>query len=256
VSEATPKALYVYGVAAAAELGSISISGVQKVAVRTIEHDGLVALTSELEGAALAVASEVRAHWRVLDAASKRAAVLPARFGTVMESEEAVRTDLLEANAERLHELLAGVAGRIQLNVRGEYDEDKLLAGVVEGSSDILRLRNEIRRLPEAAGYYQRIQLGEFVAREVERRRELDTQRALETLGALAVEARREAPPQPYTAYKLAFLVERDAQDEFTRAVAALASEQDDDIEVRYVGPLPPYSFAEAELTTRSEAWA
>jgi hypothetical protein len=90
----------------------------------------------------------------------------------------------------------------------------------------------------------------------VERRRQSDTHHALELLGPLAVDSRQEQVTLPRNAYKLAFLVERGSQDDFTSAVNRLAADQADDIDIRYVGPLPPYSFAEADLTPRSEAWA
>jgi hypothetical protein len=192
----------------------------------------------------------------VLDEVSKTATVLPARFGTVLESDQAVRELLLEPNAERLQELMLHVAGRVQLNLKGEYDEDKLLRSIAESSRAILALREKLRTLPEPAGYYDRIQLGELVAGEVQHRRVADTHHALEVLAPLAVDSRQEEVKLPRSAYKLAFLVERGNQDEFTSAVNRLAAEQRNDIDLRYVGPLPPYSFAEADLTPRSEAWA
>jgi hypothetical protein len=249
-------AVYVYGVGAAAELGPVAAAGVQDVTVLRVEHGDLVALASELKDGALAAAREVRAHWRVLDEASQGATVLPTRFGTVMESEQAVRDGLLAPHADRLRELLRSLAGRVQLNVKGDYDEDKILSQVVASSPAILALRDKLRTLPEAAGYYERIRLGELVADEVERRRAADTERALDTLSGLAAEARQEQLSQPYNAYKLAFLVERDHQDAFSAAVDQLATEQADTIAIRYVGPLPPYSFAEAELTPEAQAWA
>jgi hypothetical protein len=236
--------------------GSPPTSGVQGVEVRSVEHEGLLALVSELKEGVLAAAREVRAHWSVLDEASKTATVLPTRFGTVMESEEAVRTQMLEPNAEHLRELLAAMEGRVQLNLKGDYDEEKLLPTLVNQSPAILSLREKLRRLPPDAGYYERIRLGELVAGEVERRREVDTQEALDLLGPLAVDTRQEPPAQLYSAYKIAFLVERDEEQEFTNAVNRLSAQHADRVTIRYVGPLPPYSFAEADLTPRSEAWA
>lgn len=246
--------VYVYGVMAAGGR-SLPVSGVQGVTVQTVEHDGLAALTSELKDGGLAAAREVRAHWGVLDEASKTASVLPTRFGTVLADEEAVRTQLLEPNAEHLRELLAAVTGRVQLNVKGDYEEEKLLPELVKQSPAILALRDKLRGLSGDAGYYDRIRLGELVAGEVERRRQADTEEALDLLGPLAVDSRQEPPAQPYTAYKLAFLVERERQDEFTSAVNRLSAAHAGSVTIRYVGPLPPYSFAEADLTPRSEAW-
>jgi hypothetical protein len=52
----------------------------------------------------------------------------------------------------------------------------------------------------------------------------------------------------PDAAFNLAFLVERERLDKFSAAVTELIAELGDDVSVRYVGPLAPYSFADAEL--------
>jgi hypothetical protein len=252
----TDAAVYVYGVVPAAELTDVRVKGVDDTNVHAVRHDDLAALTSELRGDALSAAREVRAHWRVVEEASRSATVLPARFGTVMESEEAVRRQLLEPNAEQLAELFAAVAGRVQLNVKGLYDEPKLMRQVVADSPAVAALREKVRALPGEAGYYDRIRLGELVAVAVEQRRAMDTKLALDTLAPLAADAKKEQASGHHTAFNLAFLVERKAEPEFTEAVDGLAGVLAERIAIRYVGPLPPYSFAQADLTPRSEAWA
>jgi hypothetical protein len=72
----------------------------------------------------------------------------------------------------------------------------------------------------------------------------------------LAVASHAEAPSGEQGAFNLAFLVERDRVPEFSTAVAALDGEVADRIELRYVGPLPPYSFADAEQMEGSAQWA
>ena len=42
----------------------------------------------------------------------------------------------------------------------------------------------------------------------------------------------------------------------FSATVAALGDELGDRVTMRYVGPLPPYSFVDAELTPGSPQWA
>jgi hypothetical protein len=251
-----PSAVYVYGVMPADELGGIAVTGVEDAEIRPVQHGGLAALTSAIRGEALQAANEVRAHWRVLEEATTTATVLPTRFGTVMESEEAVRERLLAPNAERLEELLRAVAGRVQLNVKGDYDEPSLMREIVSSSPGIAALRDRLSGLPDEAGYYERIRLGELVAAEVQRRREADTQLAIDALGPLAVEAKEEEPSRQEAAFNLAFLVERDRRDQFTEGVNGLVAKLGDRVEIRYVGPLPPYSFAGADLNAGSEAWA
>jgi hypothetical protein len=247
---------YLYGVVPAEDRPAVPAKGVEGAGVRRLEHAGLAALVSTLRSSELLAAPEVRAHWRVLAEASKRATVLPARFGTVFESDGAVRERLLSANAERLSALLRDLAGCVQLTVKGDYLEERLLRDVVRESPAVAELRERLRKLPDAAGYYDRIRLGEVVASEVARRRAEDTQKALEKLEPLASAAREEEPTHPNTAFNLAFLVRRDREAVFSMGVSGLAEDLADRVEIRYVGPMPPYSFADADMTEGSAAWA
>jgi len=249
-------AVYVYGIIPAAEQGTLSVTGVADRDVRLIPHGPVAALVSDFDDDALAAAREVRRHWRVLEQASKAATVLPVRFGTVMESDDVVREEMLVPHAERLEALLRELEGRVQLSLKGGYDEEQLLREVIAGSPAISRLRERVRMLPEAAGYYERIRLGELIASEVARRREQDTGVALTMLEPLAVAARAEEPRRPDAAFDLSFLVERDGIDSFSQAVGALDEKVGARIQLRYVGPLPPYSFAQDELTAGADPWA
>jgi hypothetical protein len=244
----TTAPLYVYGVVSIDERDSVSVAGVEGSPVGMVEHDGLAAITSPLQGKQLRAAREVRAHMRVLQETAETATVLPVRFGTVLEDEHAVRERLLEPNAAHLDALLKQLAGCVQLNVKGDYDEDVLVRQIVTASPALSKLAKRVRAMPEAAAYYDRIQLGEGIAAAVGARRESDTGRALDQLAPAAVAARSETPTSTYQALNLAFLVRRDGQDEFTARVRDLVAELGDEIDVRYVGPLPPYSFAEGEL--------
>jgi hypothetical protein len=247
--------VYVYGVLAEAEQRTVSVAGVEGAQVRTVAHEGLAALVSDLDAEALTAAKEVRAHWRVLEEAARDVTVLPVRFGTVMEGDDAVRTRLLEPNAERLGALLRELSGRVQLSLKADYEQEELLRAVVAESPHVAALRERLKRLPEEAGYYDRIRLGELVSAEIDRVRQEDRARALDRLEPLAVSAREEDVSGVEGAFNLAFLVDRDRLGPFSAAVRGFAEEAGERLRIRYVGPLPPYSFAEAELTAGGIAW-
>ena len=248
--------IYVYGVLRRGRRADVAAAGVEQAPVRGVEHGDLVALVSDLDGTVLAAAREVRAHWAVLDEVARSVTVLPVRFGTVLEDDDAVRASLLEPNAERIAELLEVLDGRVQLNVRAHYDEDRLLADIVRASPTVASMRDRIKRLPEQAAYYQRIQLGEAVAGEVARRREADASLALEALEPHAVASLVEEPRGSDGAFALAFLVERGAVDAFGAAVARFREHAGDRLRIRFIGPLPPYGFTDDELRAGSPAWA
>lgn len=247
-------AAYVYGVWAQKGQELPSEHGVQGAELQAVEHAGLVALISRLHHGRLA-AQDLRAHWRVLEQAFARTTVLPVRFGTVMESDRDVRERLLEPNAERLSALLEEMKGLVQLSVKGRYDEDMLLRQIVEENPAIARLREDVGSDPAGAFSAAQIRLGELVEGEVARHREQDAELALEALAPAAVGTRAEQVAHP-DAFDLAFLVERSREATLSRAVRTLRKRLGPRIELRYVGPLPPFSFAEADLSTVGGPWA
>jgi hypothetical protein len=246
--------VYVYGVLPAADARSIDLSGIRERSVRTVVHDELCAAVSDLDTTTLAAAREVRAHWRVLDVLAEHATIVPTRFGTVMDDDRAVRDRLLAPNASELARMLRDLHGRVQLSVKGAYDEERILRDVVASSPAIDALRRRVRTQSPAAGYYDRIRLGEAVAGVVARRRRDDTELALAYLEPLAVAVRAEETTSPDAAFALSCLVERDAVDAFGAGVGALRATLGDRVGVEFVGPLPPYTFAEARLTVAGGA--
>jgi Gas vesicle synthesis protein GvpL/GvpF len=242
-------AVYVYGIARAAEPTDVETPGVgsSQGSVRRIVHGELAALVSDVESGPLVAARGLRAHWRVLEEATRKGTVLPVRFGTVMENDDAVVGQFLALRHDDLVAQLTRLSGKVQLSVKAFYEEDRLLRGVVQRSRAVAQMRDRVRGRPEAATYYDRIQLGELVAGEVEQARERDTAMVLERLEPLAVAVRREPPAGAEGAVNAAFLVERRRVDEFSEAVAQLADDVEGRLRLRYVGPLPPYSFTEEE---------
>jgi hypothetical protein len=248
--------LYVYGIMPASEQASLPDAGVAGAEVRAVEHGELAAIVSELEGDALVAAREVRAHWRVVEAVAAVATLLPVRFGTVLAGDRAVVEQLLAPQAEHLKTLLQSLAGRVQLAVKGEYDEDMLLREVVRETPAVKALNERVQQVSQELGHYDRIRLGELVSAEVARRRERDERAAYEALAPHAEAARASAPRTPNGAFDLAFLVVRDKVDAFGGPVRALGDALGERVKLRYLGPLPPYSFVDEQTTAQEAAWA
>jgi hypothetical protein len=171
----------------------------------------------------------------------------------MMTDDDAVVAEFLEPSHEELAATLADMAGKVQLTVKGTYEEGVLMAGVVSRSPVIARMREEVNGLPEAATYYKRIELGRLVAAEVERAREHDGQAIVARLEPLAIATRLEPQSAIESAVDAAFLVDESRVDAFSEAVTALGRELAGRIRLRYVGPLPPYSFTGRKA---GAAWA
>jgi len=233
--------VYVHGVTEAGARAVIEGAGARAVA------DGALAAIVTDASSETRAADLMRRHWQVLEAVAATATVVPVRFGTAMADEAAVAAEFLAPRSDLLLSQLASFEGKVQLTVKGSYDETSLLRSVVDGSPAIARLRERVRGLPEAAGHYERIRLGELVAAEVEQVRVRDGNRLHERLDGLALATSREPATGLHGAVNSAFLVERARIAEFRRAVDAVAEELDGRVDLRLLGPLPPYSFVAEE---------
>ena len=223
---------------------------------RWVRHGDVAAIVTDTDESGLRAASALRLHWQVLETTAGSVAVLPVRFGTAMADDRAVVEELLAPRHDELVSHLAELSGRVQITVKGNFDEERLLRGVVDASPAIARLRERVAGIPEAAAYYDRIRLGKLIAEEVEHARQHYAARVVERLEPLAAATSIARVSAADAAVNAAFLIQQDSEPEFRAAVDELAHEFRGAVDLRCLGPLPPYSFADIGSPPRSAAWA
>jgi hypothetical protein len=241
---------YLYGVVSAddVEAAGVGRRAVAGAPLRAVHAGSLAALASDAPAASLAATREdLMAHADVLRQAAARVTVLPMRFGMIMPGDAEVAQELLESRRERLEALLAGLRGRVELELKVAYAEDAVLRDVLADDAEAQRLRKRIQRVSEEAGYYDRIRLGELVATGIEERRARQGDAIASRLQPLAVAVRVGAPARELDVLDASFLVERDRVGEFDDAVARLEQESEGLMRFKYLGPLAAHSFVDLE---------
>lgn len=245
MSETRP--LYVYGVVPG-DAPAPQDAGIAQAPVRLVRSGGLAALVSGVEGESPQLDREALGrHAQVLEHALQETTVLPMRFGIVVESEAAARSELLERHEQQLLSQLAEFEGTVELKLRGTYIEDALMRAVVHEEPAIADLRTTVRGMPADAAYYDRIRLGEMVAQAVERRRARDADAVLEVLSPLARDVSSAGAADERIMLDASFLVARESIDRFDAAVDELGRRYAERVRWRYTGPLPPHTFVALE---------
>ncbi|MDQ1490983.1 MAG: hypothetical protein QOJ23_3497 [Actinomycetota bacterium] len=251
--------LYVYGVVPAPTAadwpGADGIGG-PEARVGTIESGDLAALVSALPpDSTPGKREDLDAHRRVLALAVEQGTVIPFRFGMVMPTEDVVRQRLLDRHRPELAELLRRLDGRVQMNVRALYAEDALLRGAIEIDPEIARLSAAVQGRSEIESRPERIALGERVAAAVEARRQQDEQVLLDVLQPVVSDLLVEPGESERVAFNAQLLVRRDRRAALDEAVAELGGALQGYLALRYIGPLPPYSFSQLALEAQDERW-
>jgi Gas vesicle synthesis protein GvpL/GvpF len=246
-----PQLTYVYGVRKPSR-STISSTGIGGAELRQIESGGVAALVSELPQRQLELGKDaLTTHARVLEKALEQGTVLPMRFGVVLESPDEVQSRVLDAHQDELREQLDQFEGKVELRVRAIYDEQQLMREIVTEDREIAKLRERVRRTNDDASYFDRIRLGELVALAIDAKRDHDTNAIIPRLEEHANAAVLSEPSHERMAFNASFLVDRDRIGEFDRAVDDIGRQQADRMRLKYIGPLPPHSFAELNTTAQ-----
>lgn len=242
----TESAKYVYGVVPGSGASPPRGPGIDDAPVDVIPHGGVAALASDVPGDFLeAGREELLRHSRVLEETMEHSVVLPMRFGVVLPDEETVHQRLLDPYGEELEAQLEAMKGKVEITIKGIYDEAAILREVIAEDRSIAKLKEAIHGKPEEATYYQRIELGELISAALEEKRAAAAPPVIDRLADLAVDVRVGEPVHERMAVNASFLVERSRLEEFDRVVDQIGAEQAGRIQLKYTGPLPPHSFVE-----------
>jgi hypothetical protein len=234
---------YIYGVVSS-DAEPPSLPGIGGASLALIVADGVAALASDAPDGELVMGREaMTTHARVLEAAHASGTVLPMRFGVVMDDEAEVVAHLLVPRHQDLLSQLERFVDKAELKLRATYEEQPMLREIIREDQDVARLRNSLRGAPEEATYYGRIQLGEMIARAIERKREGDSELVMRTLSPLALATALTPPTHERMVVNASFLVEQKRLPDFDAAVEQLGESQDGRMRFKYTGPLPPHSF-------------
>lgn len=249
-----PEGLYVYcviGTGEARNFGPIGMGG-RGDAVSTIAYQDLSAVVSSVSMAKYEVGQETMlAHERVVEKVMADHTVLPVRFYTIAPNAEEIRS-LLRTRYAEFKRLLRELDNKVELGIKALWKNmDQVLSELVQNNSK-----------ERVSGWEPKPQSGNAPAGlDKGLRMALDEKRArtsevlLAGLRPSAFDVRLNRTYGDDMIMNAAFLVDRSREKEFDARVEQLSARHADTIELRYVGPAPPYSFVNIvikdDLSTR-----
>jgi Gas vesicle synthesis protein GvpL/GvpF len=196
--------------------------GLRGEALAMIRAAGLSALTSEAPPSPPHTEEDLWRHEHVVESLMRDHDVLPARFGTILPDESAVRK-LLGERAGEFAAALDRVAGSVELGVRAALHAaaepaNARAAGASSGTEYLLDAKRRDRLM---------VDLTERLDRE---------------LAPMAKDAHIRPRRWPIDPVRCAYLVDRARVDSFLQRSSEIA-EETDYAELVCTGPWPPYSF-------------
>ena len=177
----------------------------------------------------------------------KRGDVLPARFGTVLASDDEVRSFLTRWGA-LVRDSLVRFSGLIEVETAATWDLEQALA-LAARHPDVVAAKETAERAPHEERYTRQVMVGQAVKRALDQRRAQYQEELLREVGALAKGIQPNLVLTDELVFNVAFLLERQALPAFDAALERLDEALAGCLSLRRIGPLPPYSFATVSVT-------
>jgi hypothetical protein len=229
------------------EFGNIGIGG-RGDSVYTIHNGGLAAVVSDTPVVVYDPTREnALTHEHINETVMKEFTVIPMSFGTVFRTEKDV-VEFLKATADALHDVLRKMKDKIEFGLKVNWDPETVLKEVEEENEEIRRLKDEIVSNRLASTYFARMQLGRLVERALGEKSDAYVREIYERLRDCAIASRQNKPIGDKMILNAAFLVERDAAEDFDHKVQQLAQAYEGRLRFQYTGPWPPYNFVNIRL--------
>jgi len=161
--------------------------------------------------------------------------ILPLRFGTMVGSREEVE-DFLAAGYLQIKSVLARVRGKAEFAVQLFWDLPAVL-------QEICREEQELQSLRDAADPADRVILGRLLFEAAESKKRHGVAAVHRQLCTVSLDVAEAKLSDAAMIMNRSYLIERAAEATFDAAMATLGKAQPSYLHVKYVGPLPPYSF-------------
>ncbi|KKI91333.1 gas vesicle protein GvpF [Bacillus sp. SA1-12] len=189
----------------------------------------------------------VMMHQKVLTRVMKQNdTVIPVSFGNVFQSKEDVEV-LLENLYPQFKKLFPEIKGKMEVGLK-VTGKKEWLESQFQDDEKIGRLAVSVRGQSEAAGYYERIQLGGAAQKMIQSLQNELKQEVFHPLKDSAVAAKANDPIGEKMLLNAAFLIDRDKEEDFDRHVNQLHDKWEDKVEFAYSGPWPVYNFVNIQL--------
>jgi len=237
---------YIYGIIATEEapnFGPIGIDNQDEVV--TIGTKGLAAVISDSSMDHYVVSREnLSSHTRVIEKVAKFHTILPMRFCTVAESTDEILA-LLEDREKEFRNLLEDMEGKVEVGIRILWKNMKVIYEEIARENRAIR---ELKAKGAGGGQQALIHAGELVEAALDEKKAVEGDEYLRPLKKTSVKFKEGDCTTEDMVVNASFLIDRDWLKEFDAVTEKISDDQNGRITVKYVGPMPPFSFVNLEL--------
>ena len=248
------QASYLYGIVPAPARESFGPIGLGGGEVHTISSGGIGVVTGRCERIPFAQVSPattlqyLAGHQRVLEQVMLDGPVIPLKFGTYAADDREIM-EIVNCGQRQFAAALEQYADKVEVDLGAFWTDIQCVLNDLAGAPAVVALKAQIAASGPAT-MEQRVRLGQLVKQLLDQRRDGIAAELANALGGQARKMVVNPVRDDSMIFNAAILVGRDEQAQLERTIQELDRRYANGLSFRCVGPLPPYSFATAEVKT------
>ncbi|MFC2948863.1 GvpL/GvpF family gas vesicle protein [Virgibacillus sediminis] len=235
-----------------ASFGTVEFEGEERE-IRTIHYKDAAMVVTEVPMKIYHPSREnLMMHQQVISTVMEKSdTVVPISFGNVFHTDEDVAA-LAESLYPQLEKLFPKIKGKIEVGLK-VIGKKEWLEKNINQNENVAKKKQVVQSKSEAAGYFDRIQLGEMAKDFFQgMQSEMETE-IHEPLKPLAEAAKTNDPIGEKMLLNAAYLIDHDKEAEFDEMVNELHDQWQDRVDFKYTGPWPAYNFINIKLKVEEQ---
>lgn len=188
------------------------------------------------------------AHQLVNEKVMQIQPVLPVKFCTMAEDENQIVEEVLKQKdkVQEFRKAVDEIRGKAEFGLRVRWkDLDKILANLPHEDERLKTAKENILKLSDRESHSALIEIGHIVKEALEKKNEKTADTLMEALIPYSAQHKRNNVLGDMNILNGAFLVEESKQEKFDAVVNDLVTKYESEIQLKYVGPTPPFNFIE-----------
>lgn len=221
------------------------LDGLEGNAVHVINQGNLSCLVSDTSCDHYPLWREhITAHQKPIEEAMKHYDVLPFSFSNIANTENQVKEKILKERKGELEELFQKFKGTTEVGLKACWPDMQLIfQEVAEKSPELQRFKKGSRLT-----YQQKIAVGEFVEKLLDKKRKEEAQNMIKAVSDLAEDFKESELIGENMILNAAFLIKKGRENEFARRVGILA-DSFPSTKLSCSGPFPLYNFVGLKIS-------
>jgi hypothetical protein len=188
------------------------------------------------------------AHEKVIEAVMKDHTVLPLRFCTIANSAEEVRTFLRRRYGE-FKGMLRDMDNKVEMGLKARWTDMKTVFDqIAQEDPDVKEGKSRVADQMEDLESDARIAVGKAVKAALDRRKDLEGEKVLSKFKRVALDTRKSETAGDDMFLNAVFLIDRTREKQFDFLVEDLVDSYKETVNLKVVGPAPPFNFVNIEM--------